>query len=105
MSESNLGIVEFYLGDFIDDVMYKYNYPIDFGEEYDSLLRYIYKNIALSLFRKNDPSPEELEKRLKNLRKRHKDKLEVLISYLISKYLNILEEETISRIRSRKKGD
>jgi ribosomal protein L10 len=105
MNEANLGIVEFYLGDFIDDVILKYNYPLDFEDEYDTLLKFIYKTIVSVVFKGKDPSPEELEKKLKNFRKRHKDKLEVLISYLVSRYINNFEEEVISRIRSRKKGE
>ena len=105
MNEANLGIVEFYLGDFIDDVIFKYNYPLDFEDEYDVLLKYIYKTIVNTIFKGKDPSPEELEKKLKNLRKRHKDKLEVLISYLISKYINNFEEEVLNKIRSKKRGE
>lgn len=105
MSDTNLGIVEFYLGDFIDEIIFKYNYPLDFEDEYDTLLRYVYKTIINTFFKGKDPSPSELEKKLKTLRKRHKDKLEVVISFLISRYINNFEEEVISRIRSKRKND
>jgi len=105
MSEANLGIVEFYLGDFIDEVVMKYGYPLDFEEEYDLLLKYIYKSIVKAFFSGQEPTPEGLEKKLKNLRRSHRAKLEVLLSYLVAKFVNRVEEEALSRVRSGKKRE
>lgn len=87
MSESALGLIEFYLGDLIEDLITRYRYPVS-EDEYDDLLRYIYKALVTGLFKGRRPDPDELESKLEDLRTREKAKLEIVLSYLISKYVS-----------------
>lgn len=78
-------VLEKYLGDMIENIVYKYNYNVDVEEEYDELLRFIYKRLVRAWFNGRKPSPMQLEATLRSA-KRKRRQLEVLLSYLISRY-------------------
>jgi hypothetical protein len=85
LDEEVLNILDHYLGDIIDRVVRKYRYNVDLDEEYPELLRYIYRRLIKSWFNGRKPSLEELEAALRDARK-NKKMLEVLLSFLVSRY-------------------
>ncbi len=85
MDEEALNILDHYLGDIIDRVVRKYRYNVDLDEEYLDLLRYIYRRLVRIWFDGRRPSPEELEEALRNAR-RSRRMLEILLSFLVSRY-------------------
>jgi hypothetical protein len=85
MNEEALMLIDKYLGEIIEHVVYKYRYNVDLEDEYDSLLRYIYKRLVKAWFKGQEVSLKELEAALRSARRR-KRQLEVLLSYLVSRY-------------------
>ncbi len=86
MDEETLNLLDYYLGDYIDRVVRKYRYNVDLEEEYPELLRYIYRRIVKAWFNGRKPSTRELEEVLKNIKASRRRMLEILLSYLISRY-------------------
>ena len=86
MDEEALNIIDYYLGDYIDRIVRKYGYNVDLEEEYPDLLRYIYRRLVKAWFNGRKPSPRELEEALKTAKSGRKKMLEVLLSYLVSRY-------------------
>ncbi len=85
MDEEALNILDHYLGDIIYKVVRKYRYNVDVDEEYPELLRFIYRRLVKTWFNGRKPAPYELEEALKNAR-RSRRMLEILVSYLVSRY-------------------
>ncbi len=85
MSEEALMLLEKYLGSLIENIVYRYRYNVDLEDEYEELLRFIYKRLVKAWFGGQHPSPLQLEAALRNARRKRKQ-LEVLLSYLISRY-------------------
>ena len=78
-------IADKYLGDLIESIVYKYGYNVDLEDEYDELLSYITRRLVRAWFGGEKPSPKKFEAALRNARRRRRH-LEVLLSYLISRY-------------------
>jgi len=78
-------LLEKYLGDFIENIVYKYRYNVDLEDEYEDLLRFIYRRLLRAWFGGKRPGVLQLEAALRNARRRRRQ-LEVLLSYLISRY-------------------
>jgi len=82
---SELALIDKYFGKIVEYIVYKFGYNIDLEEEYDELLQFIYKRIVKVWFDGKPPSLDDLEAKLKSMR-RKRSKLEVVLSYLISIY-------------------
>lgn len=78
-------ILDRYLGELIESIVYRHRYNIDLEDEYDELLQFIYRRLVRAWFKGREPSPRELESMLRSAR-RKRGQLEVLLSYLISRY-------------------
>jgi len=87
LDEEEFEIMSKYLSDMLDDIVERYRYNVDLDEEYEELLEFIYRNIVRVWFRGRRPSPTELEAKLREIRRREKRKLSILLSYYISKYI------------------
>jgi hypothetical protein len=85
MEEEALMLIDKYLGDLIEEVVYKYKYNVDLEDEYEELLRYVFRRLAKAWFKGKDFTFKEFERALKNARRRRKQ-LEIVLSYLISRY-------------------
>jgi len=85
MDEEALILLEKYLGDLIENIVYRYRYNVDVEDEYEELLRFIYKRLVRAWFGGKQPILLQLEAALRNARRKRKH-LEVLLSYLISRY-------------------
>jgi len=84
-SEEALLILDKYLGELIESIVYRHRYNVDLDDEYEELLKFIYKRLVKAWFGGRHPAPSELERSLRNARRRRKQ-LEVLLSYLVSRY-------------------
>ncbi|KSW11926.1 hypothetical protein CF15_03790 [Pyrodictium occultum] len=78
-------LIDKYLGEIIEHVVYKYHYNVDLEDEYESLLRYIYRRLVKAWFKGRGVSLKEFEAALQNARKKRRQ-LEILLSYLVSRY-------------------
>ncbi|ABM80769.1 hypothetical protein [Hyperthermus butylicus] len=85
MSEDLLMLIDKYLGDMIEHIVYKYRYNVDLEEEYEQLLKFIYRRLVRAWFRGKDVTYEEFEAALRSARRKRRQ-LEILLSYLISRY-------------------
>ncbi len=85
MSEEALMIIDKYIGDLIERIIHKYRYNVDLDEEYEELLRFIYRKLVRAWFNSRRPDIDELERALREAKRRRRQ-LEVLLSYLISRY-------------------
>ncbi|MEM1619616.1 MAG: hypothetical protein QXU52_02545 [Fervidicoccaceae archaeon] len=99
IERENLEILQDFCGDLLELIIVEQGYPIDVEEEFDFLLRYIYKNIVELWFGGADPSPAELERKLRSIRSRHEERLQVLLSYLVSRFARARSEEIARRIK------
>jgi hypothetical protein len=95
---TNLDLLEYYYGDLIENIIIENRYPIDLDDDYDYLLRYTYRSLIKAWFGGKEPSPEKFESKLKSVRERSKTKLSILLSYIISRYASLKNEEIIGRI-------
>lgn len=89
MNEEEFEILSRYLGDLLDEVVEKHGYGLDLDEEYDGLLEFIYKNLIRTWFKGRIPEIQQLEGRLREVRRRYKRKLMILLSYYISRYMKM----------------
>jgi len=87
LDEEEFEVMSKYLSDMLDEIVEKYRYNIDLDEEYEYLLEFIYRNIVRAWFKGKRPSIIELENKLREVRRREKRKLAILLSYYISKYI------------------
>mgnify|MGYP000654459248 CR=1 FL=1 len=87
MNDEEYEVLSRYLGDLLDDVIERYNYDVDVDEEYDELLNYIYKALIKAWFKGKRPAISSLEHRLRDIRRRERKKLMILLSFYISRYL------------------
>jgi len=87
LDEEEFEVMSKYLSDMLDEIVEKYKYNIDLDEEYEDLLEFIYRNIVRVWFKGKRPSIIELENRLREVRRKEKRKLAILLSYYISKYI------------------
>ena len=85
MEEDALMLIDKYLGDLIEEIVYKYRYNVDLEDEYEELLRYIYRRLSKAWFKGKNFTFEDLERALRNARRRRKQ-LEIVLSYIISRY-------------------
>jgi|GEM_PF-1032120 len=85
MDEEALMLLEKYLGDLIESIVYKYRYNVDLEDEYEELLRFIYKRLVRAWFGGKRPTHLQFEAALRSARRKRRQ-LEVLLSYLISRY-------------------
>ncbi len=85
MDEDILMLIDKYLGDIIERIVYKYQYNVDLEDEYEQLLKFIYRRLVKAWFKGRDVSYEEFEEALRNARRKRRQ-LEILLSYLISRY-------------------
>ncbi len=86
IDEDALMVLDMYLGDIVTGVVRRHGYPVVLEEEYYDILMYIYEELVKTWFGGREPGIRELRERLKKARK-EKAQLEVLVSYLVSKYL------------------
>ena len=86
VNEDVLMMLDMYLGDIVTEVVRRHGYPVVLEEEYYDILMYIYEELVKTWFGGREPGIEELRERLRKAR-RERAQLEVLISYLVSKYL------------------
>jgi len=86
VNEDVLMMLDMYLGDIVTEVVRRHGYPVVLEEEYYDILMYIYEELVKTWFGGREPGIGELRERLRKAR-REKAQLEVLISYLVSKYL------------------
>lgn len=89
MNDEEYEILSRYLGDLLDDVVEKFKYDIDVDEEYDELLSFIYRALIRAWFKGRRPPISRLEEKLREIRRREKKKLMILLSFYISKYLRM----------------
>ena len=82
-----LEVISRYLGGMIDRIIEKNGFKLDIDDDYEELLLFIYDRLIKIWFKKYKPSEEEFEDRIKHLKRRRRAHLEVLLSYLISKYV------------------
>ncbi len=87
VNDEEYEILSRYLGDLLDDVIERYNYDVDIDEEYDELLNYIYRALIKAWFKGRRPSISRLEEKLREVRRREKKKLIILLSFYVSRYL------------------
>ena len=92
-------ILDYYIGDLIEKIIVEKDYPVDLEEEYEDLLNYIYRKLAAAWFGSRTPSPGEFEEKLRYIKRRYRRRLEILLSYLISRYARY--KSTIKVDRSR----
>ncbi len=86
MSEEELlPLLDRYLGDIIESIVHRYQYNVDLEDEYDELLSYLLRRLSRAWFGGRRPSARELEAALRRARRRRRH-LEVLLSFLISRY-------------------
>jgi len=85
MNEEALLLLDRYLGEIVENIVYKYGYNVDLEDEYEELLRFIYRRLVKAWFRNKRPKLSEFERMLRNARRRSKQ-LEVMLSYLVSRY-------------------
>ncbi len=97
--QTNIELLEYYYGDLIEKLIVENNYPIDLDDDYDYLLKYIYKTIVRIWFKGKEPSPSEFEKKIRSVRERSSTKLSILISYILSRYVRLKGEEIVRRVR------
>lgn len=97
--QTNIDLLEYYYGDIIEKLIVENNYPVDLDDDYDYLLRYIYKTLVRIWFKGKEPSPSEFERKLRSVRERSATKLHILLSYIISRYAKAKGEEIIGRVR------
>ncbi len=67
--------------------MLDFGYDVDLGEDYVDLLEFIGRNLIRGWFKDRFPSKRELEEKLRKVRRYHMRKLEIVVSFLVSKYL------------------
>ncbi len=91
-------VIDDVIGDLIEDIVVEYEYDIDLDEEYLDLLMYIYNKLAKAWFRDRKPDLYEFEAKLRDVRRRHKNKLKIVLSYLISRFI---KERKLARARDR----
>jgi len=89
VNDEEYEVLSRYLGDLLDDVIERYNYDVDVDEEYDDLLNYIYRALIKAWFKGRRPSISRLEGRLREVRRREKKKLLILLSFYVSRYLRM----------------
>jgi len=95
----NLELLDAYVGDIVEELVYEHRYPVNLAEEYNGLLYYVYKMLAKSLFGGRDPTPQELEDALAKIRERHPKKLRIVLSYAVANYAEARKEELAGRVR------
>lgn len=94
-----LEILNKHFGDLIERIIEKFEYYIDLDEEYEELLEYIYLRIIRIWFKGKQPTITEFERKLREAKK-HKIKLIILLSYLISRYE---KKRSIATLLSKRK--
>uniref|UniRef100_A0A7J3ZJR8 Uncharacterized protein n=1 Tax=Fervidicoccus fontis TaxID=683846 RepID=A0A7J3ZJR8_9CREN len=102
--KANLQLLEEHLGDAIEELILKHSYAVDLEEDFDDLIRKIYKSLVKAWFGGGDPKPEKFESKIKEVKKRWGNWLkDVLLSYLIGRYVSekARREEDIIRRRIR----
>ncbi|MET1101245.1 MAG: hypothetical protein ABWW69_02025 [Pyrodictiaceae archaeon] len=85
MDEEALSILDHYLGDLLEKIVYEYRYNVDLEDEYEQLLKYIYRRLVRAWFDGKEPPIDMLEEKLKRARRSRKQ-LEILLSYLVSRF-------------------
>ena len=95
---ANIDLLEYYYEDLIESIIVENRYSIDLDDDYDYLLRYLYRSLVKAWFGGKEPGPEEFEAKLRRIRERFRTKLSILLSYIISRYAMIKNEEVIGRI-------
>lgn len=93
-TQTNIEVIEYHFGDIIERIIMTHNYPVDLDEDYDHLMRFIYRTIKRTWFRNREPTPKELEERILHVKKKYKDKLMIMLSYIVARYSNMRGEET-----------
>lgn len=86
VDEDEVEIIDEYLGDMIEKIIVNYEYDINFDDDYEEILRHIYRSLVRAWF-KEEPSLKAFEEKLKKTRRRYPRKLEIVLSYLVSTYL------------------
>ena len=80
-------IVGRYLGTIIDRIIERNGFKIDIEDEYEELLYYIYERLSRLWFKSHEPGEEEFEEKIRYIKRRKRLQLEILLSYLVSKYV------------------
>ncbi|MCI4396557.1 MAG: hypothetical protein GU347_01305 [Desulfurococcales archaeon] len=86
-----LDVLDYYLGDDIEEIAESIDDAnISLEEDYEQLLKYLYRSIVKAWFDGNEPSETELKKKLERYRSdRYYGQLKVMLNYLINKYVRI----------------
>lgn len=90
-------ILSRHLGSIIDHIIEKNRFPIDLEYDYEDVLLYIYRRLVKIWFKNIEPTEEALEERIKQVKRRKRVELEVLLSYLISRYVHYRRALTVSK--------
>ncbi|HEU97307.1 MAG: hypothetical protein ACP5I2_02040 [Fervidicoccaceae archaeon] len=94
-----LDLLDYYLGDDIEEILEEVDETsFDIDDEYDSLLKYIYRSIVKAWFKGSEPSKKELKEKIERYKSsRYYSMLRLFLSYLISRYAEIKRAELIHR--------
>lgn len=82
-----IDVVDSYIGEMIERVVTKYGYDVDLAEEYYELLSYITRKLVKVWFNGRKPDTGELEAKLRYVRRKYPRRLNILLSYLVSRYI------------------
>lgn len=82
-----IDVVDSYIGEMIERVVTKYGYDVDLAEEYYELLSYITRKLVKAWFNGRKPDASELEAKLRYIRRKYPRRLNILLSYLVSRYV------------------
>lgn len=96
-----LELVDYYLGNMMERIIIESDYPIDLEEEYEDLLNYLYRRLSIAWFNTATPDPVMFEEKLKEVKRKYRKRLSILLSYLISRYVSRKSTLRIKRGRSR----
>lgn len=80
-------IIDRYLGSIIERVIERNRFNVELEEEYENLLYHVYSRLVRLWFKGNEPTEDEFEEKIKYVKRKKRLQLEILLSYLISRYL------------------
>ena len=101
--KANLQILEEHIDSIIEELVLKHDYAVDLEEDFDDLIRKIYKSLVKIWFKGRDPKPKEFESKIRAAKEKRGIWFENVLSYYIAKYVSdkARREEEIVRRRVR----
>lgn len=94
-----LDLLDYYLGEDIEEIYEEMDEAyFNIEEEYDYLLKYIYRSLVKAWFKGVEPSKEEFKRKIERYKSpRYYSMLRLLLSYLISRYTELRKTEIVHR--------